>query len=377
MSKSIGSAGEFTRLFRNSRVAQVPNNLGKLGLDRSKAFPTHQIIEALPSSFSRRDFGLKIRLPKKLKTRHIVINDLDNKYGLPDFEPLNGFYWKKLRFREFGIPVRVKGSGLGNGMQKNAVSSSPLFPAKYQSSDRTTISGALNLKRQSLYSKEFQKHIKTELRKLRRPFITWLVEKYPERLSHTDLSNEIIEFLEEKKPQLNLKNTDFQLKIPSSYADKLSGTAGLSYTLGGRLLQTPNGVESSKVLPGRFLQSKITGHHFGLGGFVGYSSASQSQVKYLNRLSTLNKPITGTDKFSREFRVPIIPKHAYINLESKKLDLDLDPVRSIKRYGKGKNGTSLSSIKKYISPRSPLSGNDKETSVLNSLLGLLESVDKK
>ncbi|VEU21167.1 DEKNAAC102101 [Brettanomyces naardenensis] len=377
MSKSIGAAGEFTRLFKNTRVAQLPQNLGKLGLDRSKAFPTHQVVEALPSSFSRRDFGIKLRLPKKIKTRRIVINDLDNKYGLPDIEPLNGFYWKKLRFREFGIPVKVKGTGLSS-LQKVGSASSPLFPSKESSGPdkTTTISSALNVRRQSLYSQEFQKKVKPELRKLRRPFVQWLVKKYPDRLVNSDLSNEIIEFLGEVRPQIGQKNEQNGFEIPSSYSEKLSGTAGLSYTLGGRLLQTPNGVESSKVLPGRFLQSRITGHHFGLGGFVGYSSASQSQVKYLNKLGSLNKPITGTDKFSREFKVPIVPKHAYINLENRKLELDLDPVRSMKRYGK-KNGTSLSSIKKSISPRSPLSGNDKETSVLNSLLGLLESVDKK
>lgn len=385
MSKSIGAAGRFSRLFRNTKIAQLPKTSGELGLDKSKAFPTHQVIESLPSSFSRRDFGLKIRLPKKLKTRRIVINDLDNKYGLPDFEPLNGFYWKKQRFREFGIPVQIRRSGLKNLQNSITNNASPLFPKNSRATgDKTTIAGTLDLKRQSITSKTFESQLKPQLRKLRRPFFEWLVKNYPDRLYHADLSKELTEFLNQTKPSIAVKSTGNgkrdprspKFNIGPSYADKLSGTAGLSYNLGGRLLQTPNGIESSKVLPGRFLQSKITGHHFALGGFVGYSSASQSQVKYLNKLNTLNRPITGSDSFSREFKVPIVPKHAYINPENHTLELQLDPVRSMKRY-RGKNGTSLSSIKRTISPRSSIGGNDKETSVLNSLLGLLESVDKK
>lgn len=366
MSKTIGVAEKFATLFKNSKIAQLPKHLGNKDVDFQKAYPTHQIIEALPSSFSRRDFGLKVRLPKKLKSRRIIINDIDNKYGLPDFNTLNGFYWKKLRFQEMDIPVEVK------GLENNGVSS-PLFPGASVDADESKkpISMALHINKQSLNSKKFKKEVKPSLEKLRKPFSRWLAQKHPESLEKPDLSDEISEFVVE-----NTRDSTSKMHLPSSYKSQLSGTAGLSYKLKGRLYQTPNGAESVKVFPGRLLQSKMTGYHFGLGGFVGHSSASQSQVKYLSKISELSKPIVGSDKFGRELKIPLVPKHAYINLMNKKLELHVDPVRSNKRYG-GNNRTSLSSIKNSISPRSSIAGNDKETSVLNSLLGLLETVDNK
>ncbi len=372
MSKTIGVAERLGHLFKNSRIAQLPKHISNADIDFQKAYPTHQIIEALPSSFSRRDFGLKVRLPKKLKSRRIIIEDIDNKYGLPDFKTLNGFYWKKLRFQEMDLPVEIKGTGF-NGVDRQGGINSPLFPRENVEVDgkKKPISVALHLNKQSFKSKKFQDQVKPRLEKLRKPFSRWLAQKYPERLGKPDFSDEISEFIVETVGDSNSK-----MGLPPSYKNQLSGTAGLSYKLKGRLHQTPNGVESVKVFPGRLLQSKMTGYHFGLGGFVGYSSASQSQVKYLGKLSEVSKPIVGSEKFSRELRIPLVPKHAYINLFSKKLELQVDPVRSNKRY-RGNNRTSLSSIKSSRSPRSSIAGNDKETSVLNSLLGLLETVDNK
>ncbi|GMF00651.1 unnamed protein product [Ambrosiozyma monospora] len=177
MSRSIAAAGEFSKAFKTTRVAQLPSKLGELGLDQSGAFPTHQVIESLPSSFSRRDFGLKLRLPKKTKTRYIVINDIDNKYGLPDFEPRSGFLWKKLRFQELGIPVTSRESSLAS--DKNTKKTNPLFPTTEVTHNTESIAQALNIERQPLDSANFKTVVKPALKQLRKPFMKWLQEHHP------------------------------------------------------------------------------------------------------------------------------------------------------------------------------------------------------
>lgn len=365
-------ANDFGRVFRGSKLAQLANNQKSTPFDPSKSFPTHQIIESLPSSYSRRDFGLKMRLPKRLKTRRIVVNDLDNKYGMPDYEPLNGFYWKKQRFREMGVPVKAKSPGNGKH------TANPLFPEFTTQSAAAagasqTIASVLDIQTQPINSHKFKNQVKPDVERLRRPFLRWLAQTYPERLDQTDLTEELSEFLKTDAVKSFKQGRD---TIPESYGNRLSGTAGLSYQLGGRLSQTPNGVEASKVVPGRWLQSRVSANLFGVGGFVGQSSVSPSRVKYLGKLNNTVKPILSTGKFGREFKVPVVTRGATLDLDAKKLSISVEPVRAAKRRATG--GTSLSSIRNSISPRSPLGGIDKdETSVLNSLLGLLESVDKK
>ncbi|GMG20021.1 unnamed protein product [Ambrosiozyma monospora] len=377
MSRSIAAAGEFSRVFKTTRVAQLPSKLGELGLDQSGSFPTHQVIESLPSSFSRRDFGLKLRLPKKTKTRYIVVNDIDNKYGLPDFEPRSGFLWKKLRFQELGIPVTSKDSSLATS-EKSTKKTNPLFPTTEVTHNTESIAQALNIERQPLDSTNFKTVVKPALKKLRKPFMKWLVKNYPERVNNIDLSREIVQFINETKLSLNdtqkTKNT-----IPDSYAEKLSGTAGLSYTLKGRLFQTPNGIESSRIVPGRFLHGKSTGNLFGVGGFVGTSYYSPSQVNYLKRLSNHpSRPVTVNSEsstFSRELRIPVMAKNAYLTSDKRKLELEVEPVKPYSRFG-GKAATTFS--RRGMSPRNSLSGNSSDDkALLSNLLGILKNANMK
>ncbi|GME86208.1 unnamed protein product [Ambrosiozyma monospora] len=206
----------------------------------------------------------------------------------------------------------------------------------------------------------------------------WLVKNYPERVNNIDLSREIVQFINETNPSLsnsqNSKNT-----IPESYAEKLSGTAGLSYALKGRLFQTPNGIESSRIVPGRFLHGKSTGNLFGVGGFVGTSYYSPSQVSYLKRLSNHpSRPVTVSSEsstFSRELRIPMMAKNAYLASDKRKLELEVEPVKPHSRVG-GKTATTFS--RRGMSPRNSLTGkSSNDDDLLSDLLGILKNTNLK
>ncbi|KAG7796057.1 hypothetical protein KL944_005146 [Ogataea haglerorum] len=356
---------DLARLFRTTKIAQVPRQLGELGADRSATFPTHQVIESPPSSFARRDFGLKMRIPTKIKSKYIVVNNLDNKYGLPDFEPLGGFAFKKKKFQEFGIPVSVR-----NPTMTTKASSNPLFPGHDPREGHGSVAVALGLRVQRPSSLEFATN-KKYLRTLRRPFMEWLAQNYPERIAQTDLSNEIVEFLETRQvDEAKLSRKKYQ--FPTLYREQLSGTAGLSYNLKGKLFQTPNGVQSARVLPGRYISARSTGSRFALGGFIGNSVTSGLHVKYLNKLADVRRPLDAEGRYAREFTIPLIPKAAHLNLVKKRFDFEVEPVKDQDTSRKG----GFSTVKRF-SPRSPIGGPDKSQLVLSSLLGLLETVGKK
>ncbi|KAH3664276.1 hypothetical protein OGAPHI_004628 [Ogataea philodendri] len=356
---------DLARLLRSTKLAQLAKPLGDLEKNISGAFPTHQVVESLPASFKRRDFGLKMRIPTKIKSKYIVVNNLDNKYSLPDFEPLGGFALKKKKFQEFGIPVQVRNSTIS---QKNG--SSPLLPGYNPLQDENSIARELGLLVKRPSSLEFATN-KRYIRTLRRPFMEWLAKTYPERVMQADLSKEIVEFLKihkAKESSLTAKRSKFS----NLYRNQFSGTAGLSYNLKGRLFQSPNGVLANKVLPGRYISARSTGSRFALGGFVGNSVTSGLHVKYLNKLADVRRPLDAQGRYAREFTVPLIPKAAHINLIKKKLSFEVEPVRDHEAPKKG----GFNTMKRY-SPKAPLGGSDKNQLVLSSLLGLLETVGKK
>lgn len=332
MLKSVNGPSTFAKLLKDTKIAQLQASIGDRVLNSNNGFPTHQIIESPSSSFSRRDFGLKMRIPKKIKTRRIIVNDLDNKYGLPNFETLNGDYFKRQRFQELGIPVNASYSQSNNTINNNTsntlksesnASQNPLFPSSKEFSAPQTVSGLLHIKNQPLNSDDFIKNIKPELKTLRRPFLKWLAKNNPESFTKKSLYDDFKKFIQSENPQLFNNNKNF---IPSTYADKLSGTAGLSYNLKGRLFQTPNGPQTSKIVPGRIVSKSANYAKCAVGGFIANVPNVHANNTYVEKLVVQNRSIDDKD-FARQFKIPTTVTNASLILDNKRLDLFVNPIK--------------------------------------------------
>lgn len=345
MFKGVNGSSTMGRLLKETKISQMQNSIGDRALNANSGFPTHQIIEAPSSSFSRRDFGLKMRIPKKIKTRRIIVNDLDNKYGLPNFETLNGDYFKKQRFQELGIPVNAFFSHSNSLTNKNNTQGStasksthnPLFANSKEASTPQTISGLLHIKNQPLNSKNFIDVVKPELQSLRKPFLSWLAKNYPDSLSKRTLYDEFKKFIELEQPQLLKGDKNF---IPSTYLEKLSGTAGLSYNLKGRLFQTPNGPQTSRIVPGRIVSKSASYTKCAVGGFIGNVSNVVANNSYVESLSLQNRTVD-SEKFARQFKIPTTVTNATLYLDNKQLDLTVTPIKDSYKPQSRVNGKKL------------------------------------
>ena len=360
MSKSTGSMSVMGRLFKNTKIPQLQNSIGDSILNANSSLPTHQIIEAPTDSFSRRDFGLKMRIPKKIKTRRIIVNDLDNKYGLPNFETLNGDYFLKKRFRELGIPVNASYNENSNNNNNNLNNNknqrffnnnnnnlnnnndsnnndpdilnsllkceNPLFESSKEFSKSKLISGTLDITNQPLNSINFIKNIKPELKNLRKPFLKWLTINNIQITNNYELSSYFKSFIESEN--LKLSNNANKNEIPKNAYNQLSGTAGLSYTLKGRLFQTPNGVKSNRVVPGRIVGNNSSSSKAAIGGFIANITRQASNDNYVESLVSQTKMID-ENKFSRQVQVPLVIDNVTLNLKNKNLNLNAVPVTKI------------------------------------------------
>lgn len=331
-------SSQMGKLLKTTKISQLQNSIGDRVLNANGAFPTHQIVEAPAASFSRRDFGLKMRIPKKIKTRRIIVNDLDNKYGLPNFETLNGDYFKKLRFQELGIPVEANYDNVkaAKEMLENdttlELTTNPLFKSSKAFSTPNTIAGLLQVKNQPLNSDEFLQSVKPELKSLRKPFLEWIATTRPQHMNERN-KDLFKTFIQETKPELFKNISNSANTIPKSQYEKLSGTAGLSYNLKGRIIQTPNGPQLSRLVPGRIVTRTNDTYMGAVGGFVTDIRTTEVRNTSVEKLVAQNKTVDDTGKFARQVLVPTHVKNAKLSLSSKRLEINASPVVKKKSFG--------------------------------------------
>ncbi|KAK9370090.1 mitochondrial ribosomal protein subunit-domain-containing protein [Lipomyces kononenkoae] len=105
-------SARFDDLLRHSKLFSLPRRLTAFNADGR--LPTHQIIEALPSTFERGEWGLKSQLPKSkmVKNRRVVLHDLDTPEGFASFAPAEKFYKARLRFEELKMPILTNPAAL-------------------------------------------------------------------------------------------------------------------------------------------------------------------------------------------------------------------------------------------------------------------------
>lgn len=332
MFKTASGVSDVSRLFKTTRLAQLQASIGDPLLNANGAFPTQQIVESPAASFSRKDFGLKMRIPRKIKTRRIVVNDLDNQFGLPSFSTVNSAYKQKLKFKEMAVPVHAQyKSQLNDTSAKYAgykERKNPLFSSVLEGLSSNSLADELGIAKMSPNSLEFKNIIEPVLKKLRKPFMKWLAVTHPEvlsssvsmeRKSKTQYFIEFIKHMKATNPEMVKFNTSV---IPESYAKKLSGTAGLSYNLSGRLIQTPNGSYTHRVQLGRVVSE---GSLLAVNGFT-------SNLKTLVSSSKLKSVITRAQNesvdgiFSREVKIPLRVTDVKVNLDSHDLSITSDAV---------------------------------------------------
>lgn len=332
MFKTASGVSDVSRLFKTTRLAQLQSSIGDSLLNANGAFPTQQIIESPAASFSRKDFGLKMRVPRKIKSRRIVLNDLDNQFGLPNFSTVNSIYHQKLKFREMALPVHAQYKSQLNDTSAKYSSykerKNPLFSSVLQNLNSNSLADELGIAKLSPNSSEFKNTIEPVLKKLRKPFMKWLAVNHPEilsssmsieRKSKTQYFIEFIKYIKLTNPSLVKFNSN---EIPDSYSKKLSGTAGLSYNLSGRLIQTPNGSYTHRVQLGRVVSE---GSLLAVNGFTSNLKTLVSSSKLKSVITRAqNESVDGV--FSREVKIPLRVTDVKINLDSRDLNITSDAI---------------------------------------------------
>ncbi|CDK24459.1 unnamed protein product [Kuraishia capsulata CBS 1993] len=347
------------KLLRSSKFAQLVPSKGRLLEDTQKAHPTHQIIEAPPSSFHRRNFGLKYNLPEKLKSRYIVVESVDNEDGLPEFENLSGFYWKKLRFQEMNIPISSAGGKNPLFFDKTL---HPLDPNDALGIVQTNeISKLLNILPGTPEKKFAQ--VQNKLSTLRRPFFKWLAKAHPDKVANQDLLNEVIEFLK-LHPQL-LEVPELPLRKyatdPAKGSLRLAGTGGLSYKLKGRLTNSPDGIQTAKAVPGRFLEASSIYRPMAVGGFVGNASSRAHGAAYAKTADM------DPARHIRETKLALnVTRATFDRANRNKLTLEVDPLKA------SSTTSTFHPFGKSTGPKS-----DSEANSIVSIMSLLQTARPK
>ena len=164
------------------------------------------------------------------------------------------------------------------------------------------------------------------MKNLRKPFLKWLTINNIQITNNYELSSYFKSFIESEN--LKLSNNANKNEIPKNAYNQLSGTAGLSYTLKGRLFQTPNGVKSNRVVPGRIVGNNSSSSKAAVGGFIANITRQAANDNYVESLVSQTKMID-ENKFSRQVQVPLVIDNVTLNLKNKNLNLNAVPVTKI------------------------------------------------
>ncbi|CCD25061.1 mitochondrial 37S ribosomal protein bS1m NDAI_0E02440 [Naumovozyma dairenensis CBS 421] len=311
MSISPAPYSRISNLIRTTKLSHVPQNSRPLNPTTShKYYPTHQIIETKPSSLYRQDWGLKASIPSKIKSRYLIFNEMDTLERLTSFEPRGDTQWIRRRFNEMGININF-----------NTGKINPLFDtnnsAAMEADISNPLSSMLNIDAKSKAAgHETTKKLKLNdvvvafqyLKKYRNEFKKWLLERNPEvflgkKFSPKDMKNDALEFLQEKLA--SNKSSSSQLNnIPR----KIVGSGGLTYSLRGRLKNSPNGIVEKNIFAGRCLNSLSNERYtLAVGGFI--TTVNSQRIE--------NKLRVSNNVSIRECVVPVDVKDATLDSEGR------------------------------------------------------------
>ncbi len=292
---------QFGKLFRDSRIARMPPPIEFPSASSVPPHPTCQLITTSPANRARRDWGLKVALPSRAKSKYISYDKLDTRYGFMTYEIESDNFWALKKFQNLNIPLEGLRRDLSNHNKENEnlnkqqkksqynqlpKISNPLFIGNTDDSRRVdmhyskdrelsnSLLGVLGLPR-SLSNEQYNKEIE-KLKKISPRFRKWVLNEKKIDI-FTDKSTILKDFAIEFLSILNSKDIANQ-KLSSNISKitrtedkkcKVSGTGGLGYTLRGRLTNSPNGSIRQNIIEGRILKSGGSSQYtVGIGGFI-------------------------------------------------------------------------------------------------------------
>jgi hypothetical protein len=247
---STGVSDSFASLFRNSRLAALPQPI-KIPQAAPRTatifanYPTHQVLTSGNATRSRGEWGLKRPMPS-LKTKYVSVRKLDSSIHQTHFESANDKVKLVRRWSEARIPLT------NSEHSSKLFSSSPSYKSPFVTRSTEDIQGPWL---PTLSPRELRQVV-TRARKLRG------------------------EYLQASGEQTSKEQALEYLKLPTTNtAYQTSPTAGLSYALPGAIPSTPQGVVSTTrsgtfktPIPGRQLAVGVEhSHDVGLIGVVGKS----------------------------------------------------------------------------------------------------------
>ncbi|ODQ77768.1 hypothetical protein BABINDRAFT_163166 [Babjeviella inositovora NRRL Y-12698] len=330
----MSAPANFGRLYKNSRLAQVVKTLDNPRAKIDKSVPTRQILFASSESYKNRNYGLKSRLPENCQSKHITVDAIETYERMVPYEAAPGFYYKLLRFQEFNTALVTP-----NKKQN------PLFGGKTfdPASEKQQVSDLLQISKPDLPVRRADKlaqavkynagnKVGSGAKEFRQEYFQALLAHDPAAIVHNKHNNANVmqdtigAMLHAKRAAgENVGKYASRAAAPQAKNDfkryardpndiskfKVAGTAGLSYTLKGRLRNTPNGIETAVVKPGRLLKRNARDMMGGgrttaaLGGFI--VDVGQSSVSLQNQAAS---NIPGMHK--HEVAVPLRVESAFL-----------------------------------------------------------------
>ncbi|ANB12979.1 mitochondrial 37S ribosomal protein MRP51 [Sugiyamaella lignohabitans] len=248
---------QFPSLLRNSRVVGLYKSASDKGsaaaadLIKNKWYPVDQVVGTTAASFHKRNWGLKSPIPRKHKSLYLNVSALDSEVGLAQFDGNTGFHRKLQRFREMQVPLEL---------------------AKLTDADSHFKANSKKLKSiESLTKKEVRDMnlSSVDKRLAFREYLAKTKKISPDgfRTSSADSRETVASFL----------GLDPGSTVPFAHNYRHKMALGLSYKLKGSLINTPEGIRTTKPVPGRVLDKTYSGV-VGIGGFVSNSTLAPGMV---------------------------------------------------------------------------------------------------
>ncbi|CAN6602842.1 small ribosomal subunit protein bS1m [Trichomonascus vanleenenianus] len=263
---------EFQSLLRSSRLSSLSGPLKR----NTKSLPTHQVVATTPSSFHRRDWGLKAPIPAKHQSLYVNVGALDSMESIAQYESGSGNFRRLQRFREFGIPV---------DFAKNAETTN-FFEAK------TNFFRPLKSMEKRHFSQRLDAAKKSRV-------ATLSAHEQPLPSKNRNLSTTASSLESTVKRELKIETPAVSNPKDQSSGSILRPALGLNYSLKGSLRVTPTGISKTTKVPGRIVSGRSRpASAVAVGGFICNAGTTNT---YQAPQATASQPvIVRYAKYNRE-----------------------------------------------------------------------------